>query len=163
MFESIPTTHSPLVVSMAAVTPYVVMRIVHLTTAGVWAGWTVFMAALVVPAARDGRLGTDAVRWLTRRFTWLSMVAPLVMFLTGMYMVVQGYPPGVLLSSTRGYFVLTMIGLWIVLSVTTNVSGRRLTGRIDARGSKWAANTSSSLFTVAGVVAIALLLVGGWL
>lgn len=148
---------------MATVTPYVVMRIVHLMTAGVWAGWTVFMAALVVPAARDGRLGPDAVRWLTRRFTWFSMAAPLVMFLTGMYMVGQRYPTDVLLSSTRGFLVLTMIGLWIVLSATTNVSGRRLAGSIDEGGARRAAKTSSPLFTLAGVVALALLLVGGWL
>ena len=162
MFERTPTTGTPLVATMVDVTPYVVMRIVHLMTAGVWAGWTVFMAALVVPAARDGRIGSDALAWLTSRFALFSKAAPLLMFLTGMYMVGQGYPVDVLLSSARGYLVLTMIGLWIILSALTNVSSRRLAGGIEVAGVERAAKTSWTLFAVAGVVALALLFVGGW-
>lgn len=77
---------------MAVVSSDVVTRIVHPMTAGVRAGWTVFVAALVVPAARDGRPGPDAVRRLTRRFSLFSKAAPLVALLSGTYVVGRGCP-----------------------------------------------------------------------
>ncbi|MFC6768839.1 hypothetical protein [Natrinema soli] len=148
---------------MVDLTLYVLMRIMHLMTAGVWAGWTVFMAVLILPAARNGRLGSDALIWLTGRFSLFSKVAPVVMFLTGMYMVGQSYPTDALLGSSRGYLVLSMIGLWLALSALTNVSSRRLVGSVESTDIERAAENASGLFTVAGLVALALLLVGGWL
>lgn len=148
---------------MATATLYAAMRIVHLTTGGVWAGWTVFMAALVVPAARDGRLDADAVTWLCGRFARLSQLAPVVMLLTGMYMVGAGVPTDALLASLRGYLVLTMVGLWLLLSALTVASSRRLTAGVAAVGVERAAAAARAPFAAAGVVALGLLLVGGWL
>lgn len=148
---------------MATVTLSVAMRIVHLMTAGVWAGWTVFMATLVVPAARDGRFDPETLTWLTGRFSLLSTVAPLVVFLTGMYMVGEGYATDTLLTSARGQLVLTMIGLWIVLSALTNLSSRRLIDRTEAIGAREAARNGWTSFALSGVVALGLLSVGGWL
>lgn len=142
---------------------YVMLRIVHLLVAGVWAGWTVFMAALVVPAARDGRLGADALGWVTGRFARFSQVAPVVMLLTGGYMIGQGFSGVSLLESFRGTLVLAMVVLWLVLSALTNVSSRRLVGSVESAGAGRAASDTSMLFSLAAVVALALLLVGGWL
>ncbi|QLG60258.1 hypothetical protein [Halorarum salinum] len=148
---------------MVTVTLEATMRILHLMTAGIWAGWTVFMAVLVVPGARDGRLDPEALRWLTGQFSLLSKGAPLVTFVTGTYMVGQGYTTDALLYSSRGTLVLTMIGLWLVLSGVTNLSSRRLTGCVDEIGVERAARDARAPFAAAGVVALALLLVGGWL
>ena len=148
---------------MATVTLSVAMRIVHLMTAGVWAGWTVFMAAVVVPAARDGRFDPDTLTWLTGRFSLFSKVAPLIMFFTGMYMIGEGYASDTLLTSARGQLVLTMIGLWVALSILTNVPSRRLIHRIEALGVEGAARNGWASFTLAGFVALGLLVVGGLL
>ncbi|WP_247002413.1 hypothetical protein [Halosolutus gelatinilyticus] len=148
---------------MATITLYVAMRIVHLLIAGVWTGWTVFMAALVVPAARDGYFDPDTLTWLTTRFSLFSKAAPLIMFFTGMYMIGEGYASDTLLTSFRGQLVLTMIGLWIALSFLTNVSSRRLIDSIETTTVEGATQNGWTSFTLAGVVALGLLVVGGWL
>lgn len=148
---------------MVSLSVYVAMRVLHLTTAGVWAGWTVFMAALVVPAARDERLDAGAVTLLTHRFTRFSQVAPLVMLITGGYMMSRAYADTSPLDSGRGTLVVTMVVLWLVLSVTANLAGIRLERRTDSLGVKEAAGNQRALFAVAAVVSLSLLLVGGWL
>jgi uncharacterized membrane protein len=142
---------------------YSVMEVLHLLFAGVWAGWTVFMAALVVPAARNGLLDADALGWLTSKFGLFSKIAPVVMLVTGGYMAGQGYAIDSLLSAPRGQLVLTMVGLWMVMSALSNVLSRRLTTRAESSGVKRAASDVSVPFTAAGIVALALLLVGGLL
>lgn len=152
-----------LLVFHAMATVDTLVRTLHLMTAGVWAGWTVFMAALVIPAAREGRLGADGLSWMTGRFSLFSKVAPVVMFLTGMYMLGQGYSGDALLTSTRGNLVVTMVGLWIVLSAVTNVASRRLTTGVEVGGVEQATSGVMMMFSVAGVAALGLLFVGGWL
>ncbi|WP_248910038.1 hypothetical protein [Halocatena marina] len=139
------------------------MDILHVLVAGVWAGWTVFMAVLVVPAARDGRLRADALSWLTGRFTRFSQIAPIVMLLTGGYMASQGAITEAPLNSLQGQLVMTMIVLWLVLSGLSNVASRRLLASVESSGVEPAARSTAMIFYVAGGVALALLLVGGWL
>lgn len=153
---------SPLV-SLAMATLYTLMEILHLMIAGVWAGWTVFMAVLVVPAARDDRLDAGALVRLTHGFARISQVSPFVMLLTGGYMLSQGFITGSPLNSSQGRLVVTMVGLWVVLSVSSNVASRRLLAGIESLGVEHSARTVSTMFTVAGVAALALLFVGGWL
>lgn len=145
------------------VTTDTLMGVIHLLVAGVWAGWTVFMAALVVPAARDGHLDASALDRLTGGFARFSQVAPLVMLLTGGYMASRGFVAGTSLNSLRGQLVLTMVALWLVLSALNNVASRRLTAGIESTGAERSARSVSTMFSAAGVVALALLIVGGWL
>lgn len=145
------------------VTVYTLMDILHVLVGGVWAGWTAFMAALIVPAARDGRLDADALDWLTGRFARFSQIAPVVMLLTGGYMASQGVVTDGPLDSLRGQLVVTMVGLWLVLSVLSNVASRRLVAGVGSDGDEPVARDTAMGFYVAGGVALALLLVGGWL
>ncbi|WP_306061795.1 hypothetical protein [Natronococcus wangiae] len=142
---------------------YALMAILHVIVGGVWTGWTVFMAALIVPAARDGRFDADALSWLTGRFARFSQLAPAIMLLTGGYMASQGIVPDAPLSSLRGQLVVTMVGLWFVLSALSNAASRRLVAGVGSDGVEPAARDSAMVFYVAGGVALALLLVGGWL
>ncbi|HET7324221.1 MAG TPA: hypothetical protein VFJ06_07810 [Halococcus sp.] len=157
-----PTANARLIESVM-VAIYTLMDVLHLVVAGVWAGWTMFMAALVVPVARDGRLGADALDWMTGWFVRVSQAAPVIMLLTGGYMVSQGAITGTPLDSLRGQLVVTMVVLWIVLSGLSNAAGRRLTDGIEAGGVESAAHRTTMLFYGAGVVALLLLVVGGWL
>lgn len=154
---------SACLVTLTMVTIYTLMDILHVLVAGVWAGWTVFMAVLVVPAARDGRLGADALSWLTGRFTRFSQIAPVIMLLTGGYMASQGVITDAPLDTLQGQLVVTMVVLWVVLSGLSNVASRRLIAGVESGGAEPAARNTAMVFYVAGGVALALLLVGGWL
>lgn len=145
------------------VTVYTLMDILHVLVGSVWAGWTVFMAALIIPAARDGRLDVKALTWLTGRFARFSQIAPILMLLTGGYMVSQGAITDAPLNSLQGQLVVTMVGLWLVLSALSNVASQRLVADTEPGGVELAARNASRSFYVAGGVALALLLVGGWL
>ena len=142
---------------------YTLMNVLHLMVAGVWAGWTVFMAALVVPAARDGDLDGTALDRLTAGFGRFSQVAPLVMLLTGGYMASRGVVTDSLLASLRGQLIVAMVVLWLALSALSNAASQRLTAGIESAGVDRSACDVSVAFSAAGVVALALLLVGGWL
>lgn len=152
-----------LLFELGMATLYTLMDILHLLVAGVWAGWTVFMAALVVPAARDGRLGADALGWMTGRFVRVSQAAPIIMLLTGGYMAIQGAITDAPLRSLRGQLVVTMVVLWFALSGLSNAASHRLTDGIESGGVESAAQNVTMLFYGAGVSALALLFVGGWL
>ncbi|WP_458207601.1 CopD family protein [Haladaptatus sp. NG-SE-30] len=138
----------------------VTMQVFHTLFAGVWAGWTLFMAALVIPAARDGRLSADALGWMTTRFSRFSMGAALVLFVTGGHLAGTGYSFEYLLNQPRGHLILTMVALWFVLAGLSHMASSRLTKRLDD-GPVQAANANVSLFYAAGVVALGLLLVAG--
>ncbi|MGM0591040.1 MAG: CopD family protein [Halobacteriota archaeon] len=138
------------------------MRVLHVVFAGTWAGGTLVMAALVVPAARDGLLRADAVDWMARRFTYLTLASVVVLLLTGGHLAGTLYTFDSLASSGRGHLVLTMVGLWLVLAGLLHVSTRRLTAGLDG-GVEAAARDSQAWFGVSAAVAVALLVVAGLL
>jgi uncharacterized membrane protein len=138
----------------------VTMRIIHTLFAGVWAGWTVFMAALVVPAARNGKLGADGLRWMTQQFSRFSSLSSLVLLLTGGFMAGNLYTGETLISGSRGHLVLTMVVLWFVLTGLSHMGSSRLKKNLSD-GVPQAAKAATTLFYVAGVVALALLVVAG--
>ncbi|WP_458187274.1 CopD family protein [Haladaptatus sp. NG-WS-4] len=136
------------------------MQILHTLFAGVWAGFTLFMAALVLPAAKKGHLGSDALGWMTGRFSRFSMLSALVLFVTGGHLAGTGYTFEYLLNQPRGHLILTMVALWFVLAGLSHLASSRLTKRLDA-GAKQAATANATLFHAAGLVAVGLLLVAG--
>ncbi len=138
----------------------VTMRILHTVFAGVWAGWTVGMAALVVPAARNGHIGEDGLRWLTTQFSRFSSLSSLVMLLTGGFLAQKLYPGSSLTGSSRGHLVLTMVVLWFVLTGLAHMSSARVTKNLED-SAKSAAKKATTWFYAAGVVAVCLLIVAG--
>ncbi|GAA0235392.1 CopD family protein [Haladaptatus pallidirubidus] len=138
----------------------VLMQVLHTVFAGVWAGWTLFMAVLVIPAARKGHLGTDGLRWLTKRFSRFSMLASLVLFTTGGHLAGTRYTVELLGGSSRGHLVLTMVALWFVLTGLSHAASSRLMKNLDD-GAMRAASAYATWFYAAGVVAVGLLIVAG--
>lgn len=138
----------------------VVMRILHTVFAGIWAGGTLFMAFLVIPAAQKGHLGTDGLGWLTQRFSRFSMLSSLVLFITGGHLAGTGYTFELLGGSPRGHLVLTMVALWFVLTGLSHAASSRLTRHLDD-GAMRAAAAYATWFYAAGVVAVGLLIVAG--
>ncbi|MFH5796997.1 CopD family protein [Haladaptatus sp. CMAA 1911] len=138
----------------------VTMRIIHTLFAGVWAGWTVFMAALVIPAAREGKLGADGLRWMTRQFSRFTSLSSLVLLISGGLMASTLYTIETLMRGSRGHLVLTMVALWFVLTGLSHVGSSRVKKNLD-RGPSQAAKAATRLFYAATVVALALLVVAG--
>ncbi|WP_266080446.1 CopD family protein [Haladaptatus caseinilyticus] len=138
----------------------VTMRILHTVFAGIWAGGTLFMALLILPAARKGHLGTDGLGLLTERFSRISNVSSLVLFVTGGHLAGTGYTIEDLGNSSRGHLVIAMVALWFVLTGVTHVASNRLTKRLND-GAHRAAAANATWFAAAGVVAVCLLIVAG--
>ncbi|WP_049972361.1 CopD family protein [Haladaptatus cibarius] len=138
----------------------VLMQVLHTVFAGVWAGWALFMALLVIPAAQKGHLGTEGLRWLTKRFSRFSMLASFVLFATGGHLAGTRYTVELLGGSPRGHLVLTMVALWFVLTGISHGASSGLLKNLDD-GAMRAASKYASWYYAGGVVAIGLLVVAG--
>lgn len=139
-----------------------VVRVVHVLFAGVWAGGTLLMSGIVVPAARDGRLSADGFEWILDRFTYLTLAAVALLFVTGGHLAGTGYTVGSLLGSGRGHLVLAMLSLWLVLAGLLHVGTRAIRNAIED-GAAAAAAAGQSWYVASGAVAAALLVVAGLL
>lgn len=139
------------------------MRVGHVVFAGLWTGGALFMAAGVVPAARNGRIGEDAIEWIAQRFTYLTVGSVLVLFVTGGHLAGTLYTFESLAGSGRGHLVLTMIALWLVMAVLLHFGTRKLLA--GARSGSLDAGVDRSLpwFRASGVGAVLLLVVAGLL
>lgn len=138
------------------------MRVLHVLFAGLWTGGTFFMALGVLPAARRGTVDADAVDWIAGRFTYLTLASAGILFLTGGHLAGTLYTFETLLGTVRGYLVLAMLALWLVLAGILHFGTRKL--RASADGDlESRIGASQRWFGVAGVVAVCLLVVAGLL
>ena len=140
-----------------------IMRVAHMTFGGLWAGATLFMVGLVLPAARNGHIDAAALGWVTKRFSYLSIASVLAMLLTGGHLAGTLYTFGLLAGSRRGHLVLTMVALWFVLAGTLHVGTSRMVDRLDDGSAADAVAAGRTWYRASGVVALALLVVAGLL
>lgn len=136
----------------------VAMNVVHLIAAGLWVGGLALMAGAVVPLAREGRLGADAVRGLGRRAAIWGRVLAVVVLLTGGHLAANLYGGGALTGTENGRLVLAMATLWLVLIALTEAGAARL--RKDPEGGL---DRATWLFRAAAGVGVVLLAIGGLL
>ena len=137
------------------------VRIVHVAFAATWTGGTLLFAGAVLPAAGRGVLDAEALSWMTRRFSYLSMAAVAILFATGGHLAGTLYTFETLASTGRGHLVLAMLGLWLVLGGVLHVGPRRLQGALEEHGPSSAAAASDTWFRAAAIVSVALLVVAG--
>lgn len=137
------------------------INVVHLVFAGLWAGSVLVIARGVLPAARDGDLDATPLRGLVGRFRTWSRAASLVLLLTGGHLAGTRYTAETLLGTTRGYLVVAMVVLWLVLTGLIEVGSGRLVDGLDERTVRGPARSAAPLFTAATAAAVALLAIGG--
>jgi uncharacterized membrane protein len=137
------------------------MNAIHLLVAGLWAGSVLFVAAGLLPAARDGDLGATVLEGLIGRFRWGSRIAALLLLLTGGHLAGTRYTAETLFGSTRGYLVVAMVVLWFVMAGLIEVGSGRLLDGLDERKVREPARAATPLFTAATVAAVGLLILGG--
>jgi len=138
------------------------MVTIHLLFAGLWTGGVVFVAAAVLPAARDGSLSAGALDLLSGRLVLLTRLSALVLLLTGGHMAGTGYTVGTLTGSGGGHLVLSMVVLWFLLAVLVEVGNRKLRG-VGSDDGVVAAAAARPYFLAAAAVALLLLVDGGLL
>jgi uncharacterized membrane protein len=137
------------------------MNAIHLLVAGLWAGSALFIARGLLPAARNGSLDSEPLRGLIGRFRTGSRVASLVLFLTGGHLAGTQYTAESLLGSTRGYLVVVMVVLWLVMTGLIEVGSGRLLDGLNERKVREPARAATPFLTAAAVAGVALLAIGG--
>jgi uncharacterized membrane protein len=139
----------------------VAVNTVHLLVGGLWAGATIFLWWGLLPAAKAGDLDAGPFRAVISRFRTWSRAASLLLLLTGGHLAGTRYTATTLVGTTRGYLVVAMVVLWLVLTGLLEVGTGRLLDGLDERKVRQPARSTATLFAVASVVAVALLVVGG--
>ncbi len=109
-------------------------QFLHLTAVAVWIGGVFFVTFAVLPAARDGRLEYKPTTMFLDRFSKVSLVSALVLFVTGGHMAGTRYSVERLTSTSDGYLVLAMLVLWAVLLGLLQIGHLKLKKEAD-RGS----------------------------
>ncbi|SDZ95101.1 hypothetical protein SAMN04488065_1390 [Haloplanus vescus] len=134
---------------------------VHLLFAGLWAGSVLFVARAVLPAAQDGDLDATPLRGIIGKLRTWTRLSAVVLFLTGGHLAAQRYTAESLFGSTRGYLVVAMVVLWLLLAGLVEMGSGRLVDGLDERKIREPARSAAPFFTAASVVAVALLVIGG--
>lgn len=140
-----------------------VVMIVHTMFAAIWTGSTLLVAGAIVPATRRELLSEEAITLIARRFWYLTITSALLLFFSGGHLAGTRYTVETLQSTGRGHLVLTMVGLWFVLTVVLYLGFRQLTRISQEKSMATAATAARPWFLGASAVSIALLVVAGLL
>lgn len=139
------------------------VRVLHVSFAGLWTGSVLLLTVAVLPTARSGTIGPDALSAVVGRFRTLSRLSVLVLFVTGGHLAGTGYTFDSLLTQPRGHLVLTMLALWFVLAALVEVGAARIKDGVEAQKVRTPEAEARPFFTAAAVVAALLLVDAGLL
>jgi len=137
--------------------------VIHMLFAALWTGSVVFVTYAVLPVARAGDIDTDPFADIMSRNLTLSRLSALVLFLTGGHLAGSLYTVESLTGTTRGYLVVTMLGLWLILAGLIEVGTTKITEGLRERKVRTPADDARPFFLGASVVALGLLVVAGLL
>lgn len=140
-----------------------VMIVLHGIFGSLWTGSILFFAGAVLPAAASGSLSPPTLSTMTTRLVWLTRISAVVFVATGGHLAANLYTAESLLGSTRGQLVVAMLVLWFVLVGVIEASSKRLDRHATASGVPKAIAETRSLFGVAAVLAVLLLVTAGLL
>lgn len=109
--------------------------VAHVLSAAFWTGATLYVAYAVLPAARGGRLRAAGFVEQVHRLLLVTRWTGIVLPATGAYMIWRLYTPLELLTTTtRGWVVLVMIGLWGALNTVLELGVLRMRRAVDDPG-----------------------------
>lgn len=135
----------------------------HLVFAGLWTGAVAFFSWRIHPLVVAGDIGVVPTERLLTGLRWLTRVGALVFLATGGHLAGTSYEFATLVGTGRGHLVLTMLGLWIVLTGLIEMLGAKMARQLDEGRLQTAGRETVWFSRAAGVVAVALLVVGGLL
>lgn len=137
--------------------------VTHLAFAGLWTGGVVFVTFGVLPLAARGDLNAGPLGWVAGRLKTLSRASALLLFVTGGHLAGTRYTAETLTGTTRGYLVLAMLGLWLVLAALVEVGAGRLTDGAGRDKVREPARRAQGPLRAASLVAVLLLIDAGLL
>ncbi|WP_435334939.1 CopD family protein [Haloarchaeobius sp. TZWWS8] len=135
----------------------VVMRVVHSATAATWAGTVLFLTVGILPSALDGSFDAGPMTAVVSRFKWLSRASSALLFVTGGHLAGSAYTVESLTGSPRGHLVLTMLGLWFVLTGLCEVAASKLDAGFEQKKVRTPAHDAKPFLYAASLVAVGLL------
>ncbi len=139
------------------------MYVVHFVFAGLWSGTVLFTSYAVIPAALDGDLRAGSLAAMTGKLQTVSRASSLLLFLSGGHLAGALYTVESLTGSTRGYLVLSMVGLWFVLSGLVEVGASKLSDGTDQQKVRQPAAEARPFLLGASAAALLLLVDAGLL
>jgi uncharacterized membrane protein len=139
------------------------MTVIHLLVGATWVGAVAFVAGVVLPAARDGKLNAQPVESMLGSLTTWSRVAAVLLLVTGSHLLFTTYSIDALLGSSRGHLVVTMVVLWLALTGLVEVGRSKLVDGLQERRVRAPARDGLPWFRAAAAVGVALLVVAGLL
>lgn len=109
--------------------------VLHVLSAAFWTGSALYVVYAVLPGARSGQLPVaafvDSMHRLLLITRWTGVVLPI----TGFYLIWVLYTPlEVLVTTTRGWAVLSMLGLWGIMNTAIELGVLRMRRRVDTVG-----------------------------
>lgn len=134
---------------------------VHLLVAGAWTGSVLFVTVGLLPSAKAGDLNAAPLAAATGRLRWISRTSAVVLLLTGGHIAAQRYTFESLTGTTRGYGVLAMVALWLVMTGLIEVGSATVADGTDLGKVREPARAASPPLVVATLVGAVLLLLGG--
>lgn len=145
------------------VTVYTILNAIHLLFGGLWAGATVFFAWRVRPLVAKGNIGAAPTLALGSGLRWLTRISAIVFVATGGYMAAIGYGDGALLSTSRGYAVVLMLVVWLIVTGLVEMSMGKMERELDEGRLQTAGKTVRTPLLAAAGLQVLLLLLGGYL
>lgn len=111
-------------------------QVVHVLTGALWVGAIVFVVTGVLPVARDGDLNAEPLAAISGSLQRISRIAAVLILATGGHLAGTRYTTESLTGTGNGHLVLTMAGLWLVVTGLVEVGTGRLldgTGEMKVR------------------------------
>lgn len=136
--------------------------ITHMVFAGVWTGSVIFVSLGVLPFHGTGLVSREALGRIVERERWVTRISALVLLITGGPLTSSQYSISKLIGSTRGYAVLAMIVLWVVLVTLIETAGSQV-HESGGKATREIPEQTQWLFDVAALSAVLLLIVSGYL
>jgi uncharacterized membrane protein len=137
--------------------------VVHLLVGAVWVGAIAFVVAAVLPLARDGELNAAPLERIAGSLRRTSRVAAVLILATGGHLAGTRYTVESLTGTGNGHLVVTMTGLWLVVTGLVEVGTGRLLDGTAERKVREPARRASRFLRVAALGGALILVVGGLL
>lgn len=108
-----------------------IMYVIHIGYGALWTGAILFLVLGIVPAAKAGSIAPAAFGLLVSRLTWITRIGAVIFLVTGGHLAGSRYTIESLTGTGRGHLVLTMLGLWLVLTIAIEAVSARLSRGLE--------------------------------
>lgn len=142
--------------------------VVHQLFAALWIGSVAYLTWAVLPQARDGTIAPDTFSDLVGRLLTVSRLSALFVLASGahpLYWNVLGGELALepLTAGVRGYLILAMVALWLLLMATVEVASARLRRGLGGGKVREPARVAQPWYWTATAFALLVAVVGGLL